>query len=113
VVRRGVLGADELTTIHQTIDDLKLPAPGADIASQRFSRFLKYKVFRTLMDHDAVLQPVVELCGPTVRLDHCYGIIMSPGTSGLGLHGGAVPHDPAQSYSVHDGLMFNGLVAMQ
>jgi Phytanoyl-CoA dioxygenase (PhyH) len=113
VVRRGVLDADELTKIHQTIDDLKIPTPGADIASQRFSGFLMHEVFRTLMDHEAVLKPVVELCGPTVRLDHCYGIVMSPGTRGLGLHGGAVPHDPAQSYNVHDGQMFNGLVAVQ
>ena len=60
-----------------------------------------------------MLQPLVELCGPTVRLDHCYGIIMSPGTSGVGLHGGATPHDPAQSYSVRDGEMLNGLVAVQ
>lgn len=105
VVRRGVLDADGLAEIHHVIDDLDLPTPGADIASQRFSGFLKSEVFRTLMDHEAVPQSVVELCGPTVRLDHCYGIIMSPGTSGLGLHGGAVPHDPAQSYHVHDGQM--------
>jgi hypothetical protein len=97
VVRRGVLDADELGTIHHTIDDLKLPTPGADIASQRFSRFLQHEVFRTLMDHDAVLQPVVELCGPTVRLDHCYGIIMSPGTNGLGFMVGqprTIRHSP-------------------
>jgi ectoine hydroxylase-related dioxygenase (phytanoyl-CoA dioxygenase family) len=98
---------------HRTIDRLDLPTPGADIASQRFSRFLQHEVFRTLMDHEAVVQPVVELCGPTVRLDHCYGITMSPGTIGLGLHGGAVPHDPAQFYNVQDGHTFNGLVAVQ
>jgi ectoine hydroxylase-related dioxygenase (phytanoyl-CoA dioxygenase family) len=113
VVRRGVLDADELARIHQTIDRLDLPTPGADITSQRFSRFLQHEVFRALMDHEAVLEPLVELCGPTVRLDHCYGIIMSPGTSGLGLHGGATPHDQAQSYAVRDGQMLNGLVAVQ
>jgi hypothetical protein len=41
LVRRGVLGADELAEIHRTIDGLDLPTPGADIASQRFSRFLQ------------------------------------------------------------------------
>jgi Phytanoyl-CoA dioxygenase (PhyH) len=113
VVRRGVLGADELGEVHQAIDDLAVPTPGVEIALQRFSRFLQHEVFRSLMDHDAVLLPVVELPGPTIRLDHCYGIVMSPGTSGLGLHCGAVPHAPAQSYDVRDGQMFNGLVAVQ
>ena len=48
VVRRGVLCADELAEIHHTIDRLDLPTPGAEIASQRFSRFLQQEVFRTL-----------------------------------------------------------------
>jgi ectoine hydroxylase-related dioxygenase (phytanoyl-CoA dioxygenase family) len=55
----------------------------------------------------------VELCGPTLRLDHTYGIVMAAGTSGLGLHGGATPFDPAQFYVVNGGRISCGLVAVQ
>ena len=60
-----------------------------------------------------MLDVVVELCGPYARLDHTYGIVMAPGTAGLGLHGGATPFDPAQYYVVRDGGIHCGLVAVQ
>ena len=69
--------------------------------------------FQHLIDHPAVFDLVVELCGVHVRLDHAYGIVMAPGTSGLGLHGGATPFDPAQYYLVRDGRIRCGLVAVQ
>ena len=53
----------------------------------------------------------LELCGAGVRLDHTYGIVMAPGTGGLGLHGGGVPFDPAQYYVVEGGRLHTGLVA--
>jgi len=34
---------------------------------------------------------VLELCGSSARLDHAYGIIMRPGTNGLGLPAAASP----------------------
>ena len=39
--------------------------------------------------------------------------VMAPGTSGLGLHGGATPFDPAQYYLLRDGQIRCGLVAVQ
>ena len=91
-----------------------LAPPGDTIQSQRFSGHLgKAPAFRDLIDHPAVLEVVVELCGPYVRLDHAYGIVMAPGTSGLGLHGGATPFDPAQYYVVRGGSIHCGLVAVQ
>ena len=68
---------------------------------------------RNLVDHDAVLDVVRELCGPQVRLDHAYGIVMAPGTAGLGLHGGGVPFDPAQYYLVDSTGIHTGLIAVQ
>ena len=58
-----------------------------------------------------MLDVVLELCGRSVRLDHTYGIVMAPGTSGLDLHGGGTPFDPAQYYVVEQGRLHTGLVA--
>ena len=61
----------------------------------------------------AAYDVLVELCGPVLRLDHAYGIVMAPGTTGLGLHGGGTPFDPAQFYVVNGGRISCGLVAVQ
>lgn len=114
VVRRGALSPDEVTTLLGAVRRLDVPSPGATIQSQRFVGFLERdQCFRDLLDHPAVLAPVLELCGRTARLDHAYGIVMAPGTDGLGLHGGGTPHDPAQFYEVRNGRMYNGLVGVQ
>jgi hypothetical protein len=114
LVRRGALDRATVTRLLDLIAQQGYPQPGPTITSQRFHGFLHADPqFRNLLDHDAVREPLMELCGNELRLDHCYGIAMAPGTSGLGLHGGGTPHDPAQYYRVHDGRMFNGLVAVQ
>jgi hypothetical protein len=114
VVRRGVLSANEVDALNTAVDLLSLPEPGAPIQTQRFSRHLSSaRCFRDLIDHAAVFEPVLELCGEYVRLDHAYGIVMNPGQTGLGLHGGGTPHDPAQFYDVRAGRIYNGLVAAQ
>ena len=114
LVRRGALGDGDVAALDVAIDVLDVPPPGTDIASQRFSDFLLVaRRFRDLIDHPAVLEIVRELCGPHVRLDHAYGIVMAPATSGLGLHGGATPYDRAQSYDVRDGHIHTGLVAVE
>jgi hypothetical protein len=114
LVRRGVLAPAELAALHDAIDGLGLAPPGETIQSQRFSDHLpRAAAFQHLIDHPAVFDIVVELCGVHVRLDHAYGIVMAPGTSGLGLHGGATPFDPAQYYLVRDSEIRCGLVAVQ
>jgi hypothetical protein len=114
LVRPGVLGTGELAALHAAIDVLDLPRPGGDLASQRFNDHLPIaRRFRDLLDHAAVLEIVREVCGPNVRLDHAYGIVMSPGTGGLGLHGGGTPFDPAQYYLVDGGRIRSGLIAAQ
>jgi len=114
LVRHDALSPAEVDAANRAIDDLQLAPPGPDLGSQRFTGFLEgAQIFRDLIDHDAVLEPVLEMCGATARLDHAYGIVMGTGTGGLGLHGGGTPHDPAQFYDVRGGRMYNGLVAVQ
>jgi hypothetical protein len=114
VVRHGALSSRELATLNAAVDALVLPAAGHDLASQRFSGHLpRSPAFVALLDHPAVFDVLAELCGPVLRLDHAYGIVMAPGTGGLGLHGGGTPFDPAQFYVVNGGRVSCGLVAVQ
>jgi hypothetical protein len=114
LVRRGALAPSEVATLNRAIDSLRLPPAADTIQSQRFSGHLASSpAFVALLDHRAVFAMLVELCGAMLRLDHSYGIVMSAGTSGLSLHGGATPFDPAQFYVVNDGRISCGLVAVQ
>src|SRR5262245_29493163 len=99
VVRRGALSPQEVRLLRLAVVELGNARAGDTVQSQRFSGHLGHdQVFRDLIDHPAVLEPVLELCGPNARLDHTYGITMRPNSGGLGLHGGGTPHDPAQYY---------------
>jgi Phytanoyl-CoA dioxygenase (PhyH) len=114
LVRRGVLTGTEIAVLNAAVDGLRVPPPAETIQSQRFSGHLpSAPAFRALIDHPAVLEVVVELCGRYVRLDHAYGIVMAPRTRGLDLHGGGTPFDPAQYYVVRDGRISCGLVSAQ
>ncbi|MGD9703025.1 MAG: phytanoyl-CoA dioxygenase family protein [Acidimicrobiia bacterium] len=114
LVRRGALSGGEVRTLRAAVAELGVGPPSASLHSQRFNGHLtRHAAFRDLIDHPAVLDVVIELCGPNVRLDHAYGIVMAPRSSGLGLHGGGTPHDPSQYYAVHGGRMHNGLVGVQ
>ena len=114
LVRRGALSPGDVAALNVAVDVLDVPRPGSGLASQRFTGFLPVaRRFRDLIDHPAVLEVVRETCGPHVRLDHAYGIVMSPGTAGLGLHGGGTPFDPAQHYRAEGGRIRTGLMAAQ
>jgi Phytanoyl-CoA dioxygenase (PhyH) len=114
LIRRGALTAGEVEALNVAVDVLGVPEPANDINSQRFVDHLPTaRRFRDLIDHDAIFDVIFELCGHTARLDHAYGIIMRAGTSGLGLHGGGKPFDPAQYYTVDGGNIRTGLVAVQ
>ncbi|MGD9792432.1 MAG: phytanoyl-CoA dioxygenase family protein [Acidimicrobiia bacterium] len=114
VVRRAALRDNDVARLNSAIDRLRLPPARDSIGSQRFTGLLEAGgLLRDLMDHDAVIDVVRELCGAHARLDHAYGIVMSPGTSGLGLHGGGHPFDPAQYYEVRGGHIHTGLIAVQ
>ena len=114
LVRRGALTPAEVAALNKAVDALRLPPPRDSITSQRFSGHLhRSPAFVALLDHPAVIDVLVELCGPVLRLDHSYGIVMAPGTAGLALHGGGTPFDPAQFYVVNGGRISCGLVAVQ
>ncbi len=114
VVLRGVLDAGQVAYLNEVIDDRALPSPTSTIQSQRFTGMLMWdKAFRDLLSHPRVLSVMAEMVGDRLRLDHCYGIVMAPGTDGLGLHGGGTPFDPAQYATFSGGRMHHGLsVAM-
>lgn len=114
LVVEGVLPRDEAQRLNDVVTARRLPPPGDSIASQRFEAdFLLWdKGFRDLMDHPAVLPRLRDLLGDHLRLDHAYGIVMAPETSGLGLHGGGSPWDPSQYYLHRGGRMYNGLTTV-
>ncbi|MEO5678273.1 MAG: phytanoyl-CoA dioxygenase family protein, partial [Acidimicrobiales bacterium] len=102
IVLPGVLSPAQVADLAGAVARLGLPPPAGDLWSQRVNDLLLAGPrFLDLMDHPAALAVLDALHGPATRLDHAYAIRMAPATAGLGLHGGAVPWDPAQFY-VHD-----------
>ena len=109
----AALGPDEVQRLRDAVAALDRPPAGEDLWSQRINDLLlQGQPFVDLLDHPLALSVLEEVHGPATRLDHAYAIRMAPATHGLGLHGGAVPWDPAQFY-VHDqGRARLGLVTL-
>ena len=101
--------------LRSAIEAQRLPAPDGTIGRQRFGGqgqlFEWDPAFTDLIDHPWVVAVLRDLIGSHVRLDHAYGIVMAPGTAGLGLHGPAEPFDPAQYYVSRLGVPRSGLLA--
>jgi len=114
LVLEGVLSSDHAAYLSSVVEARRLPPAGPSIASQRFEdEFLLWDDgFRDLLDQDTVLPLLRDLVGDHVRLDHAYGIVMAPNSSGLGLHGGGTPLDPSQYYLHRGGRMYNGLTTV-
>jgi hypothetical protein len=110
----GVLPREEARRLNDVITARRLPPPGDSLASQRFDAgFLLWdQGFRDFLDHPLVLPRLRDLLGDFLRVDHAYGIVMAPGSSGLGLHGGGTPWDPSQYYVHRGGRMYNGLTTV-
>jgi hypothetical protein len=110
-----VLDRTTVESLRQAIARQDLREPGDSVWDQRFGEhgdLLRWDAaFRALLDHPLVLDALRHLVGPTARLDHSYGIMMRPGTAGLGLHGPQLPFDPSQFYVHRGGRMWNGMVA--
>jgi hypothetical protein len=115
LVRRDVLDLHTVAELNDAVHRLGVGMPNNhDIMSQRFAGHLgSHPAFIDLLDHPAIIDIVIELCGPTARLDHAYGIVMDPGNVGLELHGGGDVWDPAQYYVVDRSGIHTGLLAVQ
>ena len=112
----GVLDRPTIARLRAAIDKQGLPVADETIDRQRFghhgSLFAWDRAFCDLIDHPLVVAVLAELIGPQVRLDHAYGITMSPHTSGLTLHGPAEPFDSSQYYVHRMGVMRSGLLTV-
>jgi hypothetical protein len=105
MVFRNVLSADEVGEMNAFIDS---DSPRGGRPS------LWAEPFKKLIDHQRILPYLLELIGPTVRLDHDYAILMDQGDRKGGLHGGedggrAGGHEGDHWYKYRDGIMRNGL----
>jgi hypothetical protein len=111
-----VLGRKTVDGLRRVIDAQGLPAADHTLARQRFGvgggLFAWDAAFRDLIDHPVALAVLSELIGIHARLDHAYGITMTPGTSGLGLHGPAEPWDDSQYYVCAMGALRSGLLTL-
>ncbi len=109
------LDAATVAALRNAIAAQRLHRPGATVETQRFGQYGELfrwgPPFRELIDHPLVLDALAQLLGPNARLDHAYGIMMRPGTAGLGLHGPQPPFDPSQFYVHQGGRIWNGMVA--
>ena len=116
LVFEGALDKATVARMRQVIDAQRLPRADHTIERQRFGQngdlFAWDRMFSDLIDHRLALTVVNELIGPYVRLDHAYGITMSPGTSGLGLHGPGEPFDASQYYVHRMGAIRSGLLTL-
>jgi len=110
-----VVPAAAIDGLNDAIAGRRLPPAGTSIESQRFGwhgeLLAWHQGFRDLMDHPLVGTVVEAFIGPYARLDHAYGIVMAPGTGGLGVHGPAWPFDPAQYYVHRAGAIRCGLLS--
>ena len=104
LVIKNVLTEDEIMEMNQIIDNGGRSGPPS-----RWG-----KLFNKLIDHPQILPYLIELIGPSVRLDHDYAIFMQNGSSGGGLHGGEDGGRPGGNegdhwYKCRDGVIRNGL----
>jgi len=114
LVLEGVLPRDEVEYLNAIVEAQRISPAGNDIGSQRFGdEFLLWdQACRDLMNHSAVLPILRDVLGDHLRLDHAYGIVMAPGSLGLGLHGGGTPWDGSQFYLHRGGRMYSGLTTV-
>ena len=107
IVIENVLSADEVAELNELIDlnfetyPTGGPEPGREVSLLSWGTPIK-----NLIDHPRILPYLIELLGPTVRLDHDYGMFMRSGDRLGGLHGG---RGGTHWYHYRNGVMDNGL----
>ena len=106
LIIKNVLSKDEIMEMNQVIDN----------SDKNGSPSRWGKLFNRLIDHPKILPYLIELIGPSVRLDHDYAIFMQNGSSGSRLHGGedggGYREEGDHWYKYRDGVIRNGLCVM-
>ena len=113
LVVKNVLSADEVDALNKLADEVWAAPADENDGHRRTSRVSMWgPETQALFDHPNALPYMIELLGPTFRVDHDYSIFMRKGARRGRLHGGpslqaGVPGD--HWYKYHDGVMRNGL----
>jgi hypothetical protein len=114
VVLREVLAPAVIAELNEVLDRHLTSAPGPRLKDQVFEKFLLWSpLLRDLLTHDRVLSLLHRVVDDRIRLDRYYGLRLSPGSTGVPLHGGAghAP-DPSEYYLVEDGRVRNGITTV-
>ena len=103
ILLKNVLSAAEVAQLNEAVD----------AGDRQGSPSLWGEPFKKLIDHPKILPYLLDLLGPSVRLDHDYAIFMERGDHKGGLHGGT-DGGPSLSecdhwYKYRDGVIRNGL----
>ncbi len=113
LVVKNVLSADEVGALNKLADEVWPAGEEDGNGNRRTSRVSMWgPETQALFDHPNALPYMIELLGPTFRVDHDYSIFMKKGARRGRLHGGptlqaGVPGD--HWYKYRDGVMRNGL----
>jgi len=115
LVLPDALSPETVAELNAAIDTMVAQEVPEEATSHRWINLLaRAKVFRDLIDHEAVLPTLHDLLGDGFRLDHEYVDLIRTGMGpiGAGLHGGATPFRPGEFYWSGDGQLHSGLVAV-
>jgi hypothetical protein len=123
LVVEDVLTAEELHDLNAHLDDYDLWSNhGNDPFHEVWTYEDSYLIvgplhqwdepFRRLLDHPKMLPYLVELLGPTFRLDISHAILMTKGGGKLHLHGGGTPYKAPTHYHFQDGKICCNLIVI-
>jgi hypothetical protein len=111
----GALSAEQVRTLDAAFEEHVQAAVDPSATTHRFGSLLDWgKPFRDLLDNPTVTPVLAGILGEQFRLDHEYGDLIRRGKGPIGtrLHGGAVPFDPSQYYTVAQGQIRSGLAVV-
>ena len=84
-----------------------------DAVELHYDRLLDWgEAIRKLVGHETILPYMIELIGPTLRLDHQYAILMRPKLAAANLLCDGTAYDPVRSYHFKNGWIFSGLTTV-
>ncbi len=109
------LSPDLLKRVNEMLDLAVARETEPSMRTHRFGDLLGWDAaFRELLDVPAVTSVLTDVLGPDFRLDHTYADIIRSGDGPIGtvLHGGAVPFRSSEYYTVSNGQIRSGLVAV-